>query len=142
MLFNHQDLKTLNDQLEYIDTAIVPVVPVDYTKHLLDIADHYEMIQYVTMGVEQQFKGRLLLVPPVQVLSTETTLDTIEQQLTDFGFKNIIFVAPQRFNLEKEHVHKINILPLETLDNEMKQTFVQDNVKDLMKSIIQIWNQN
>ncbi|WP_419743648.1 DUF2487 family protein [Macrococcoides bohemicum] len=140
MLFNHQDLKTLQDQLEYIDTAIIPVVPVDYSKHLMDIADHYEMIQYVTMGVEQQFKGRLLVVPPIQLIDDIKMLDTIESQLQTFGFKNLVFVVPQKFNLEKEIVHKINILPLETLDHEMKQEFVQENIKSLMKSIIILWN--
>ncbi|ATD30305.1 hypothetical protein BHM04_03530 [Macrococcus sp. IME1552] len=140
MLFNHQDLKTLQDQLEYIDTAIIPVVPVDYSKHLMDIADHYEMIQYVTMGVEQQFKGRLLVVPPIQLIDDIKILDTIESQLQTFGFKNLVFVVPQKFNLEKEIVHKINILPLETLDHEMKQEFVQENIKSLMKSIIILWN--
>ncbi len=140
MLFNHQDLKTLQDQLEYIDTAIIPVVPVDYSKHLMDIADHYEMIQYVTMGVEQQFKGRLLVVPPIQLIDDIKILDTIESQLQTFGFKNLVFVIPQKFNLEKENVYKINILPLETLDHEMKQEFVQENIKSLMKSIIILWN--
>ncbi|MCE4957064.1 DUF2487 family protein [Macrococcoides caseolyticum] len=140
MLFNHQDLKTLQEQLAYIDTAIVPIVPVDYSRHLMDIADHYEMIQYVTMGVEQQFKGRLLVLPPIQILDNVSIIDTVESQLNTFGFKNIIFVTPQKFNLEKENVHKINILPLETMDNEMKQEFVQENIKALMKAIILIWN--
>lgn len=140
MLFNHQDLKTLQDQLEYIDTAIVPIIPVDYSKYLMEIADHYEMIQYVTMGVEQQFKGRLLVLPPIQVTDEMTMIDTVESQLMTFGFKNIVFVTPQKFELDKENVHKINILPLETLDNEMKQEFVQDNIKALMKAIILLWN--
>ncbi|WP_414049689.1 DUF2487 family protein [Macrococcus animalis] len=140
MLFNHQDLKTLQDQLEYIDTAIVPVIPVDYSKHLMDIADNYEMIQYVTMGVEQQFKGRLLVLPPLQVIDDTMIIDTVESQLMTFGFKNLVFVTPQKFNLEKDNVHKINILPLETLDNEMKQAFVQDNIKALMKAIVLLWN--
>ncbi|WP_414043036.1 DUF2487 family protein [Macrococcus sp. EM39E] len=140
MLFNHQDLKTLQNELEYIDTAIVPVIPVDYSKHLMDIADNYEMIQYVTMGVEQQFKGRLLVLPPLQVIDDTMLIDTVESQLITFGFKNLVFVTPQKFNLEKDNVHKINILPLETLDNEMKQAFVQDNIKALMKTIVLLWN--
>ncbi|WP_414046380.1 DUF2487 family protein [Macrococcus equi] len=140
MLFNHQDLKLLQEQLEYIDTVIVPIVPVDYSKHLLDIADHYEMIQYVVMNVEQQFKGRLLVIPPVQILEQQDGIDLLEQQLLNYGFKNILFVTPQKFILEKENVHKINILPLETLDDQMKQEFVQDNTKALMRAIIHLWN--
>lgn len=140
MLFNHQDIKMLSGQLEYIDTVIIPVVNVDYSKQLLHIADSYEMIQYVTFGVEQQFKGRLLVIPPIQISLDTTVVDVIESQLVEFGFKNIIFVTPQKLELDKENVHKINILPLETLDNEMKQEFVQDNVKALMKVIITLWN--
>lgn len=130
----------LNDQLEYIDTAIIPAIPADYASRLLDIADQYEMIQYVTLGAEQQFKGRLLVLPPVQILGDYNPVSLIDSQLKEFGFKNIIVVCPQTLQIDADSVHKVNIIPLESMDNEMKQEFIQDNVKSLMKFIITLWN--
>lgn len=130
----------LNDQIEYIDTAIIPAIPADYASRLLDIADQYEMIQYVTLGAEQQFKGRLLVLPPVQILGDYNAVSLIDSQLKEFGFRNIIVVCPQTLQIDADNVHKVNIIPLESMDNEMKQEFIQDNVKSLMKFIIKLWN--
>lgn len=130
----------LNDQIEYIDTAIIPAIPADYASRLLDIADQYEMIQYVTLGAEQQFKGRLLVLPPVQILGDYNAVSLIDSQLKEFGFRNIIVVCPQTLQIHADNVHKVNIIPLESMDNEMKQEFIQDNVKSLMKFIIKLWN--
>lgn len=140
MLFNHNDLMLLNDQIEYIDTAIIPAIPANYTSRLLDIADQYEMIQYVTLGAEQQFKGRLLVLPPVQILGDYDPTGLIDTQLKEYGFKNIVVVCPQTLQIDADNVHKVDIIPLASMDNEMKQEFIQDNVKSLMKFIITLWN--
>ncbi|UBH12203.1 DUF2487 family protein [Macrococcus armenti] len=140
MLFNHRDLLLLNDQLDYIDTAIVPVIPVDYSQKLLKIADEYEMLQYVTLGTEQQFKGRLLVTPPVQLFDALNPVENVTQQLKQYGFKHVVIVCPQTLNIEAENLHKVTVMPLESMDDNMKQEFIQDNVKALMKCIITIWN--
>lgn len=90
MLFNHQDLKDIKHQLEYIDTAIIPVIDVDYRNQLLNIVDSYEVIQMMTLSVENQFKGRVLLVPPVQVQEDYTLATVIGEQLKSYGMRNIL----------------------------------------------------
>lgn len=79
------------------------------------------MIQYVTLGAEQQFKGRLLVLPPVQILGDYYPVSLIDSQLKEFGFRNIIVVCPQTLQIDADNVHKVNIIPLESMDNEMKQ---------------------
>ena len=58
MLFNHADLKDLKNNLEYIDTAIIPVSNIDMTNQLITSCDQSETIQLVGMLTEKQFKGR------------------------------------------------------------------------------------
>lgn len=141
MIFNHEDIKTLHLEKDYIDTAIVPVIEVDYTNNYLKIADELEMLQVVLMNLEAQFKGRLLLLPTIQQLKGQTPVhEVIEIQLRSFGFKTILFVGPNQSISENIHFQKINIMPLSSMDDSMKQEFVQENVKLLMKSIIFEWN--
>ncbi|RXK19273.1 DUF2487 family protein [Macrococcus sp. DPC7161] len=141
MIFNHEDIKTLHLEKDYIDTAIVPVIEVDYTNNYLKIADELEMLQVVLMNLEAQFKGRLLLLPTIQQLKGQTPVhEVIETQLRSFGFKTILFVGPNHTISENIHFQKINIMPLSSMDDSMKQEFVQENVKLLMKSIIFEWN--
>ena len=49
MLFNHVDLKELKNNLEYIDTAIIPVSNIDMNHQLLASCDKNETVQLVGM---------------------------------------------------------------------------------------------
>ncbi len=141
MLFNYRDLKEIKHQLEYIDTAIIPVIDVDYRGQLMTIVDQYEIIQLMTMQVENQFKGRVLLIPPVQVQEDYTLATVIAEQLKSYGLKNIMFVTAMSSKLQTtEHHFKVNIFPLETMHDEFKEDMIDNQVKDLMREIIKMWN--
>ncbi|KAA1040191.1 DUF2487 family protein [Macrococcus equipercicus] len=141
MLFNYRDLKELKHQLEYIDTAIIPVIEVDYRGQLMAIVDQYEVIQMLTLDAENQFKGRVLLVPPVQVQEDYTLPVVIGEQLKGFGMKHILFVTPMTSRLETaEDQFKVNIFPLASMDDHFKQEMMEGQVKDLMRRIIAMWN--
>lgn len=141
MLFNYRDLKDITHQLEYIDTVLIPVIDVDYRGRLMDIVDKYEIIQYVTMGAENQFKGRVLLAPPVQIQEDSTTAHVIAEQLKSFGMKNVLYVTPQSVQIDSSFPQfKVDIFPLSTMDDEMRHEMVQTQVKSLMKTIIALWN--
>ncbi|TDM13221.1 DUF2487 family protein [Macrococcus lamae] len=141
MLFNYRDLKDIKHQLEYIDTAIIPIIDVDYRGQLMTIVDHYEVIQALTLEVENQFKGRVLLIPPVQVQEDYTLPVVIGEQLKGYGMKNVLFVSSMNSHFQTQLEHfKVNIFPLETMDDDFKQEMIQTQVKDLMRHIIAMWN--
>ncbi|ULG71020.1 DUF2487 family protein [Macrococcus brunensis] len=141
MLFNHQDLKDIKHQLEYIDTAIIPVIDVDYRNQLLNIVDSYEVIQMMTLSVENQFKGRVLLVPPVQVQEDYTLATVIGEQLKSYGMRNILFVTPSHSRFETaETQFKVNVFPLASMDADMREEMIEPQVKSLMRTIISMWN--
>ncbi|GGB05605.1 DUF2487 family protein [Macrococcus hajekii] len=141
MLFNHRDLKDIKHQLEYIDTAIIPVIDVDYRQQLMNIVDSYEIIQMMTLTVENQFKGRVLLAPAVQVQEDYTLPLVIGEQLKSYGMKNILFItsAASRFETQEHHV-KVNTFPLEAMDIDMREELIEPQVKELMRTIISMWN--
>ncbi|WJP96850.1 DUF2487 family protein [Macrococcus bovicus] len=141
MLFNHHDLKEIKHQLEYIDTAMIPVIDVDYRSQLLNIVDRYEVIQMMTLAVENQFKGRVLLVPPVQVQEDYTLATVIGEQLKRYGMKNILFVTPASSHFETtETLFKVNVFPLASMDADMREEMLEPQVKSLMRTIISMWN--
>lgn len=142
MLFNHVDLKELKNNLEYIDTAIIPVSNIDMNHQLLTSCDQNETVQLVGMLAEKQFKGRLLLTPTFFTSGNQYDhVVTFIQSLKDYGLNNIIILSSDQVELNDDHeLYKVNTIPMGDLDDDMKRTLIEDEVKQFMKFIIRTWN--
>ncbi|MCE4981263.1 DUF2487 family protein [Mammaliicoccus sciuri] len=142
MLFNHVDLKELKNNLEYIDTAIIPVSNIDMNHQLLTSCDQNETVQLVGMLAEKQFKGRLLLTPTF--FTSGNLYDHVVsfiQSLKEYGLNNIIILSSDQVELNVDHeLYKVNTIPMGDLDDDMKRTLIEDEVKQFMKFIIRTWN--
>ncbi|MCD5141310.1 MULTISPECIES: DUF2487 family protein [Mammaliicoccus] len=142
MLFNHVDLKELKNNLEYIDTAILPVSNIDMNHQLLISCDQNETVQLVGMLAEKQFKGRLLLTPTFFTSGNQYDhVVSFIQSLKDYGLNNIIILSSNQVELNGDHeLYKVNTIPMGDLDDDMKRTLIEDEVKQFMKFIIRTWN--
>lgn len=140
MLYNFNDIKSLKDQLEFVDTAIIPFVSADIDDQALTHANDIELVQLVTIQLEKQFKGRVFITPALTtVYSDKTVLKQYQEQLHDYGFKNVVVLT--HLNLDDEFKSlKLNQIPLQDMSNDIKFDMVNDEVKKVMKSIISIWN--
>ncbi|MEB6119820.1 YpiF family protein [Mammaliicoccus sciuri] len=142
MLFNHVDLKELKNNLEYIDTAILPVSNIDMNHQLLTSCDQNETVQLVGMLAEKQFKGRLLLTPTFFTSGNQYDhVVSFIQSLKEYGLNNIIILSSDQVELNGDHeLYKVNTIPMGDLDDDMKRTLIEDEVKQFMKFIIRTWN--
>ncbi|WP_436878671.1 DUF2487 family protein [Mammaliicoccus sciuri] len=142
MLFNHVDLKELKNNLEYIDTAIIPVSNIDMNHQLLTSCDQNETVQLVGILAEKQFKGRLLLTPTFFTSGNQYDhVVSFIQSLKDYGLNNIIILSSNQVELNDDHeLYKVNTIPMGDLDDDMKRTLIEDEVKQFMKFIIRTWN--
>ncbi|MCD8799050.1 YpiF family protein [Mammaliicoccus sciuri] len=142
MLFNHVDLKELKNNLEYIDTAIIPVSNIDMNHQLLTSCDQNETLQLVGMLAEKQFKGRLLLTPTFFTSGNQYDhVVSFIQSLKEYGLNNIIILSSDQVELNVDHeLYKVNTIPMGDLDDDMKRTLIEDEVKQFMKFIIRTWN--
>ncbi|MEB8073436.1 DUF2487 family protein [Mammaliicoccus sciuri] len=142
MLFNHVDLKVLKNNLEYIDTAILPVSNIDMNHQLLTSCDQNETVQLVGMLAEKQFKGRLLLTPTFFTSANQYDhVVSFIQSLKDYGLNNIIILSSDQVELNGDYeLYKVNTIPMGDLDDDMKRTLIEDEVKQFMKFIIRTWN--
>ncbi|RIO10752.1 DUF2487 family protein [Mammaliicoccus sciuri] len=142
MLFNHVDLKELKNNLEYIDTAIIPVSNINMNHQLLTSCDQNETVQLVGMLAEKQFKGRLLLTPTFFTSGNQYDhVVSFIQSLKEYGLNNIIILSSDQVELNVDHeLYKVNTIPMGDLDDDMKRTLIEDEVKQFMKFIIRTWN--
>lgn len=142
MLYNYRDLRVLKDEIEFVDTAIVPVVSVDFDGNLLHHANNLELIQLVTIQLEKQLKGRLMITPPLTTVAGDvSSLETYKNQLMEYGFKIIISLSFDTHEIDGVHNVKVKSIPISDMDNEMKISIINDEVKTVIKQIIGVWNQ-
>ncbi|RIN84254.1 DUF2487 family protein, partial [Mammaliicoccus sciuri] len=136
------DLKELKNNLEYIDTAIIPVSNIDMNHQLLTSCDQNETVQLVGMLSEKQFKGRLLLTPTFFTSGNQYDhVVSFIQSLKEYGLNNIIILSSDQVELNVDHeLYKVNTIPMGDLDDDMKRTLIEDEVKQFMKFIIRTWN--
>lgn len=140
MFYNPSDLSILKDEFEYIDTAIIPLQKVDMNKEAKVQANNIELNQMIVMQLERQFRGRLFITPSVSIINNDLKIALdYKSQLEDYGFKNVVFLCDKSFDVEGD-VLQFNQIPVENMSPDMKTEMVNEEVKTVMKAIIQLWN--
>lgn len=141
MLYNITDLRVLKDEIEFIDTAIVPLVNIDFNNEVQNNANNLELMQFITIQLEKQLKGRLMITPVLTLIGDNyDNIEAYKTQLIDYGFKNIVLLSFTALELDDVSTIKVNSIPISDMDNDMKLSIINDEVKSVIKEIILVWN--
>jgi hypothetical protein len=135
---------------KYIDTAIIPLLPIGFEEEMKTFAGQGEFISLLSMHLEHQFKGRLMLFPAFTYLksedksSQEKRLDDWRTQMKDSGFKYVFFLTSDsdwRFsdNELERSLMWIPSIPLDNMDEKYKHSIMEDQVKQLLNVIVKKW---
>lgn len=135
---------------EYVDTAVLPLLPVSFGTDIKQSVSMTEFISLLSNALERQFKGRLILLPGFSYLKTsnrEKLLDelkTWEKAFKEQEFKHIFFVTcDSDWKLIEQEIEGTLIwipsLPLESLEQNYRQTILEDQVQQLLNLFIQKW---
>jgi len=147
MYFNAIDIQQFLQNKQFIDTAIVPLVSLDFDElKIKQSGSQAEYLMALTTFIEQQFRGRLMLIPPVTYLeSMKETIDIvkIEEQLKLGGFKHVFFVTSDNFWVYKKgelQVVWLPAIPLESMDKQVKQRILEDQLKQVIPFLTSEWS--
>ncbi|MFJ7734827.1 DUF2487 family protein [Lysinibacillus sp. NPDC097287] len=149
MYFNAKDITDFMAQKDFIDTAIVPLVSVDLTNEKIKQSGaEADFLLSLTAFVEQQFKGRLLVMPPFSysaVMKDEEMPKVLETQLHNAGFKHVFFITCDHFwtNFgETVNVIWLPAIPLESMDKGVKNSILEDQLRQVIPIFSTKWAQN
>ncbi|MCU9613701.1 YpiF family protein [Caldibacillus lycopersici] len=134
---------------EYIDTALVPLTPIAFDEQGRETGNANEFIQLITMNIEKQFKGRILLLPAFTYFHSESD-DWKNQLLASWlnelksNFKHVFIISTDQSwkpILEKSGNEFIWLpaVPLEHLEDEYKTTIIEGQVKQLLNLFVMKW---
>lgn len=150
MEWKGKDIEVYLKEKSYIDTAIVPLIPVTFGSHMKQIVEKGEFAQLLSLHLERQFKGRMLIVPPFTYLHDLANSEKVPlinkwvKQMKEHEMKYIFLLTSDESwrNLAEELSASLLFaasVPLEHLDGQYKQSIIENQVTQLMNEIVQGW---
>ncbi|MET4560963.1 DUF2487 family protein [Lysinibacillus parviboronicapiens] len=148
MYFNANDVTSFMAQKEFIDTAIIPLVAIDLTNEKMKQSGaEADFLLSLTAFIEQQFKGRLLVMPPFSYSTTlkdEAMPAQLAAQLHNAGFKHVFFITCDHFwtnSGDEVNVIWLPAIPLESMDKGVKNSILEDQLRQVIPVFSTKWAQ-
>lgn len=146
MEWKAKDIDVFIKEKDYIDTAVVPLIPVTGGTAMKQAAEKAEFTQLLSLYLERQFKGRMLLFPPCSYFlgeNPDSNLDLLnkwEANLKEAGFQYIFFLTSDKdWEGMSSSVLFVPSVPFEHMEEQYKQSIMEEQLKKLMIEIAKNW---
>ncbi|HLU22647.1 YpiF family protein [Lederbergia graminis] len=148
MNWTAKDVEVFLKEREYIDTAIIPLVPISFTESMRRVVEQGEFIDLLSLHLERQFKGRMLVIPPFTYMG-EPDLKKVElqqwaQQAITSGFSHVFFLTSDKKWKQHEEeltgkVIYVPSIPIKDMDEHYKHSMMDKQLNNIMDDIIEGW---
>ncbi|MRX70984.1 DUF2487 family protein [Bacillus lacus] len=148
MKWTTKDAELYSHSKEYVDTAIMPILFAGGNPSDKAAAGEAEFVQVLSHELERQLKGRLYLYPSLPVKDAgEEAFQAAEMWHRELSvqFKHVVFLTCRREWKEEEsslrdHVIYIPPVPLEHMDQQLRDSVIRDQIQQILNILLQKWN--
>jgi hypothetical protein len=144
------DIDLFIQSKEYVDTAIIPLVPISISQQMKNTVLSGEFTSILSNEIERQFKGRIFLIPPFTYLKDHelnkefARLLDWREMLLENGFKHVIYMTSdadwKQYETELEtSLIWLPAVPLEHVEGKFKQQIMTDQVQQIVPLILTAW---
>lgn len=146
MFYTGKDAAVFLNQQEFIDTAIIPLVPISFgMKEIPQAASQAEYLLTLVNTLENQFKGRVVAFPSFSYVGTQNKEELLtfwKNESVDSPFKHILFLTTDAewLTVDKSVLWTASI-PLDSMDSKMRSKVIDDQIRQLIPRIADRWNQ-
>lgn len=150
MKWHVKDVELYLQSKEYVDSIIIPLIPIDFGAAMKTTAAMNEYTTIITSELERQFKGRVLLAPSftyLKQLGAQHALKNLidwKNQVSISETKHIFFLTNERdwIAYDQELESKliwIPTLPLEHMEESHKQRVVANQIEQIIPDFLEKW---
>jgi Protein of unknown function (DUF2487) len=145
-----QDIEIFLKEKQYVDTAVLPLLPISFGDDIKQSVAMTEFISLLSVQLERQFRGRLIMLPGYVYLKSASEerlisgLSEWESELKGQGFKHIFLLTSD--SMWKTFEDRLEggliwlpSLPLEHMDDNYRNSILDDQVKQLLNLFVQKW---
>ncbi|RNF40765.1 DUF2487 family protein [Planococcus salinus] len=149
MHFIGKDMDQYLQQQQYVDTAVIPLFELDLsTSAIRQSAGASEYLQSLTALLEKQFKGRILLFPPVsyaQKADRSRLAEELVNEVSKTSFKHVFYIttdAEWRTIEDVENIIWLPAIPTEHMDQSFKKSVMEDQLRQVLPLFIKEWSKD
>jgi hypothetical protein len=150
MDWNEKDIGIALGAKEYVDTAVIPLIPITWGEEAKVAVKSGEFISAFSREMEHKYKGRILLFPPFTYLlhedisQKEERLKAWEDTVKQEGIKHVFYLTSDHLNKEMEkHVEGsviwIPALPLSSMDEKTQRELLHAQINEVMNLLTKEW---
>ena len=150
MRWKVKEIDTFLQAREYVDTALIPLIPISFKEEIKSTVAMGEFITIISDELERQFTGRVIQLPAFTYLKTEDKSSKEEKlrswckQLEEDGIKHIILLSSDyEWKSSEEDIEKrliwLPTLPLESMDAKYQVQVIGDQIKQLIPILTDKW---
>ncbi|MCG7333870.1 YpiF family protein [Sporosarcina sp. ACRSM] len=148
MNWTAKDMDTYLQQKEYIDTLIVPLLKVETApEKMKNSASSSEFLMHLTTYMETQFKGRMMLMPPISYTESMEPAEmakNLARDMVSVPFKHLFYITTDSAwtSIEMEgEVIWLPSIPLESMDASLRKTIMEDQLRQILPRLTEKWAQ-
>ncbi|MTD30054.1 DUF2487 family protein [Planomicrobium sp. YIM 101495] len=146
MHYTGKDIAQYIDQKEYVDTAVVPLIELDASAGgMRASAGASEYMQLLTALLEKQFKGRMLLFPPITYAKKADRIRLAEElkaEMDGTDFKHIFYMTADvswKDSGQLENVLWLPAIPIESMDASFRKSVMEDQLRQVLPLFTKRW---
>ena len=147
MHFIGKEIDQYLSQQEYVDTAVVPLLPLDLSAAGMKLsAGASEYLHSLTTLLEKQFKGRILLLPPIsyaKIANRQRIADELTKELEQTQFKHVFYLTTDsewRTIDSLKNVLWLPAIPIEDMDKSFKKSVMEDQLRQVLPLFMNEWS--
>ncbi|KSU85572.1 Protein of unknown function [Fictibacillus enclensis] len=153
MKWSSGDITVYQQSKEFVDTAIIPLLPLSFGASIRTSASMADYATLIGEETERQLHGRLFLLPPFTYLMEEDSetlmfrLHSWVKELKDEGLRHVYFLTSdpgwkKREQELGETLLWMPVIPMETMDADYREEIVKEQVKQLFQVILHKWQES
>lgn len=144
--WNANDMDTYMQQKEYIDTLLVPLLKLETNpENMKSSSSSTEFLMYLSTFMENQFKGRIMLLPPfsyTQSMDLEVLAETLKKDISLMDFKHVFYLTTDAnwTSSKLGNVIWLPSIPLESMDKQLRQKIIEDQLRQVLPLLTKKWS--
>lgn len=146
MKWDPVDIDLFVQTKEYVDTAVVPLLPLSIGENMKTIASKGVFTNIISQELERQMKGRIMLLPPFTYF--EKIDDDSDNRIKKWEniikqhFRHVVFLTcDERWQKAGNPFIWFPSIPLEHMDQDLKRKLIQEQIEQIMNILLQYWRQ-
>ncbi|QFT89387.1 hypothetical protein FIU87_12080 [Bacillus sp. THAF10] len=150
MKWSSKDISQYVQAREYIDTVVLPLIPINFKENIQTLASQGEYITILSYELERQFKGRIILMPSYSYPEDLTEeqkiahLHALSLHMKESGVKHVFLLTSDSTWIQHEQQLEgkliwLPAIPMQDMEEKYQQKIIQDQMNQLLPMFIQKW---